>query len=426
MDGSLGGLVSLGLILGNGFFVLAEYALVSCRRSKIEALVKKGNPGAKRVLRALDDFSTHVAGIQIGITMFGIGVGSVAEPYVSASLEGLMGASVPKPISIAISFLIVTYIMVVFGEVVPKYMALHRSEKLALLTIRPLAFFVSLLKPLIVVVEASGAVVLRPFGIDVRSKASEAIPKDELLMLIRAGRTEGVLADVHADLLSRALKLDTLDADDIMIHRLDIQWLDIATTQDDLLKKLAAIKHTRVPVCRGDIDDVAGILYLHDVISKWSDPDFDLEGLLRPAVAIPENLSMDRIVARMREAKTQLLIVMDEYGGTSGIVTLEDVVEEIFGELEDRLEGDRAPIDVLPSGRVSARGEVRFDELVAKLGLDSIDNPTTDTLATVIINQLERVPKPGDSIETEIGLLMVENMARQRITRVSLYPRVNT
>lgn len=422
MGGGLQGLVSLGLIVGNGFFVLAEYALISSRRSKIEALAKKGSPAAKRVLKAMDDLSTHVAGIQIGITMFGIGVGSVAEPYVTESISEAFGTAVPRSITFLIAFILVTFVMVVVGEVVPKYLALHRAERLAILSIRPLAFFVAILKPLIWVVERSGARIMRLFGIDVRQKYGEALPKDELLLLVRAGRTEGFLDEVHADLVSRALKLDTLDANDIMVHRLDIEWLNIATAREDIFKRLGEIRHTRIPVCRGDVDDVAGVLYLHDLISHWDDPDFDLEGILRPAVAIPENLALEKIIVRMREAKTQLLIVMDEYGGTSGLLTLEDVVEEIFGELEDRIESERPPIEILPSGRVSARAEVRFDELVSRLEIE-VENPTTDTLATVIINGLEQIPKPGDSIQTDIGLLVVENMARRRITRVSLYPR---
>jgi putative hemolysin len=263
---------------------------------------------------------------------------------------------------------------------------------------------------------------LKPFKIDVESRNS-ALPRDELLMMLRTGGTEGV-DEAYVEMLGRALKLDALSADDIMVHRLDIQWLDLATPREHILSRLGEIPHTRVPVCRGDIDDVAGVLYVLDLMKHWESPEFDLEGLLRPAVVIPENLRMDRILARMREAKTQLLIVMDEYGGTSGLVTLEDVVEEVFGELEDTLEGERPTIEILPSGRVSARAEVRFDELVERLGAEHIDNPSTDTLATVLIDRLERVPRPGDSIETELGLLMVENMARRRVTRVSLYPKV--
>jgi CBS domain containing-hemolysin-like protein len=142
--------------------------------------------------------------------------------------------------------------------------------------------------------------------------------------------------------------------------------------------------------------------------------------VIRPVIAIPENLTLDKIILRMREAKTQMLVVCDEYGGTSGIITLEDVVEEVFGELEDDLESERPPIETYPSGRISARGEVRFDELASYLEIDLGFEPSTDTLAEIVMNDLERVPNVGDKVETELGTLRVENMARQRITRVAL------
>lgn len=413
--------LSFALLVASVFFVAAEYSLVSCRRGKLESLAKKGNRSAKLVLKSLDELPAHIAGIQLGITMVGIGMGSVAEPFITQMFSNMLGVSAPRTVSFLLSFLLVTYVVVVIGEILPKYIALAKAERFALLVIRPTRFFVAALRPLIWLVEKSGTLLLKPMGIKVAGK-SESLPKEELMMLLRSGGAEGV-DEAYVNMLERALKLDALTADDIMVHRIDINWLDITTPKDQLFAKLAEIPHTRIPVCRGDIDDVAGILYVLDVVRAWEGDAFDLEGLIRPAIAIPENLSMDRILTRMRESKSQLLIVMDEYGGTSGLVTLEDVVEEVFGELEDTMEGERPSIEVLPSGRVSARAEVRFDELVEKLGFDTIDEPTTDTLANVLIEGLGRVPRPGDSLQTELGLLMVENMARRRITRVSLYPK---
>jgi CBS domain containing-hemolysin-like protein len=186
------------------------------------------------------------------------------------------------------------------------------------------------------------------------------------------------------------------------------------------MARLRDVPFNRLPVCRGDIDEMVGLVYLHDIVKHWDDTDFCLAKIVRPIVAIPENLSMEKIVETMRTEKTQMLIVMDEYGGTSGLVTLEDVVEEVFGELEDRLESERPPIEELPNHRVSARADVRFDELVTRLGLNLDLGENTDTLATMMIEALERVPRPGDSVETVLGTMRVENMARRRITRVSI------
>ncbi len=423
---------SLLLVLGSVFFVAAEYSLVGARKSRLETLGKQGNKSAKRVAKALDNLSTYVATSQVAITMIGIGVGSITEPYVTellsglfASLSGPLGvsASLTKTLGYAISFILVTFVLVVIGELCPKYYTIRHSERVALLTFPIMKLVTTVLYPIAWLAQTTAGLLLRPFGIDTRKADSEAVPKDELFLLVRAGSEEGLLERNHAELVSRALKLDVLHARDIMIHRLDMKWLDSSLAPAELHQKLKEIPFNRLPVCRRDIDDLIGIIYVHDVVKHWDDPDFTLEQIIRPAVLVPENLSLDRIVETMRADKTQMLIVMDEYGGTSGLVTLEDVVEEVFGELEDRLESERPVIEEFRGGRVSARAEVRIDELVTRLKLDYEVGDDTRTLAQIIVDALERIPRPGDSVETKLGVLRVENMARRRVTRVTIQLR---
>lgn len=422
MDGDpkLLALISVFFVLGSAFFVAAEYALVSARRGRVEAMERKGRRGAKRAVAALKNMSPLVAATQIGITMIGIAVGALTEPFVTRSLTRLLGTSINHTVSFVLSYLLITYVLVVIGELLPKYLVLTSPEQFAVWTSGPLYWISKVLRPLTWLVQNSAIGLLRLLGQDPKAIQEDSVSRDELLMLVRTGGDEGLMEKMHAEVVSRALKLNVLDARDIMIHRIDVKWLDIATTRQDLFRSLALIPHTRIPVCRGDIDDVAGIIYLHDIIKYWDSPEFNIERMLKPAVIVPENLSLDKIVSRMREAKTQILIVVDEYGGTSGLITLEDVVEEVFGELEDRMESERPPIEVFPSGRISAKGDVRFDELVGRLGIDVGDEPPTDTLSTIIVEALQRVPRPGDQVATDIGVLRVENMARRRITRVSL------
>lgn len=412
-------LISAFLLLASTFFVASEYAIVSSRRSRLEADAKKGDRRAKRVLDAMKDVGKLVATTQIAITMVGIGVGSVTEPAVTEALNGLLGVYVPKGVSLALSYLGITYAMVVLGELMPKYLALDYAESIAKWTVGPTLVLARVLSPLVWLAQTSAGKVVRLFGVR-PSESSDTLQKEELLMMIRAGRAAGGLDEGHADVLARTLKLDDLTAKDIMVHRLDMKWLDIETAGEDILGRLAQIPHSRIPICRGDIDDLIGIVYVHDVIKSIGNPKFDLRKILRPAITIPENLSLDRIVTRMREERTQILIVMDEYGGTSGLITLEDVVEEVFGDLEDTLEGERPPVEVHPGGRITARADVRFDELVGRLGIDLHEEPTTDTLAELIVESLGRVPRIGDTVETTVGLLRVDNMARRRITRVSV------
>ncbi|RYG34447.1 HlyC/CorC family transporter [bacterium] len=425
--GSTGGLflASLGLILGNAFFVAAEYALVSTRKSSVEGRAKKGNTTAKLLLTALDDISPYVAGVQIAITMLSLAIGLVAEPFFTDLIQSVFKATlgtIPKGAARGISVLsliLITYITVVFGELLPKYVSLRKAEMVAMLTIRPLHLVVTVLKPLVWLVQRSGALALRPFGINVDDDEETAIPKEELLMLVRSGGAAGTLDARHAELVTRALRLDTLAARDVMIHRLDVKWIDASLNYLDAFERVRLLPYTRMPVCRGDIDEVVGVLYIHDFIKARDRQGFTTESIARPAVMIPETLSLERIVETMRSEKTQMLLVVDEYGGTSGLVTLEDVVEEVFGELEDRLESDRPPLEEHPGGRVSARADLRYDELISRLRLP-VEPDSTETLATILVNKLDRVPRPGDLVEIDLGTLRVENMARRRITRVSI------
>ena len=411
--------VSILLLLGSAFFVAAEYSLVSSRRSRLETIAKRGNRNAAALVTALDNLSTLVACIQIGITMLGIGVGAVTEPFVTQVLRAVLGYAVDRRVSFFIAFILVTFVLVVVGELVPKYATLRNPERAALLLYPPLRFISYVFYPLSWLARITAVGILRGFGMKHQDEDSAAVPKEELLLLVQSGSADGILEKKHAEFISRALRLDVLTARDIMIHRLDVKWLPIDLTRDEVLERLKTIQYSRIPVCREDIDSVAGIVFVHDIIKQLDRPEINLEAIMISPVFVPENLTMGRIVETMRTEKMQILIVMDEYGGTSGILTIEDVVEEVFGELEDRTEGRRPMIEVR-GGRVSARAEVRFDELITLLGLPIDPGEVTDTLATMVVERLDRVPKTGDTVETNIGLMRVENMARNRITRVGV------
>ena len=420
MPQSVAATISLFLILASAFFVAAEYSLVASRRSRVESMAQKGSKPARLLLQALDKTARYVAGIQVGITVCGLAMGSVTEPLVSRAIEGLIGSRIPVTVSFIMSLVIVTFVLVVVGELVPKYLSLRHPERVALALIRPLRAIVLLLSPIAAVAQAVAGFLLKPLGVDINAMKDTSISREELTMLVRAGENEGMLEESHANVVTRALRFDKLDAADIMIHRLDIKWIDVALKLDEVFEACAKIPHSRILVCRGDVDDTVGILYIQDLMRHNHDQEFSLEKLVRPIELVPENLTLNKIVNRMRELRSQILLVVDEYGGTSGLITLEDVVEEVFGEIEDQLEGERPPIERSASNRLSARADVRYDEILQFLDIDTDGAETTDTLATLIINSLERVPKLSDSVENDIGTLMVENMARQRITRVRI------
>lgn len=411
--------VSILLVLGSAFFVAAEYSMVSSRRSRLEAIARRGNRRAASLGHALDDLSVYVAASQIGITMLGIGIGAITEPFVTSALTRLLGRSVDARVSYVIAFLLVVFVLVVVGELVPKYATLRNPERAALFLYPSLSIFTVLFRPLTWLAQITAGGILHFLGVQPEEDGRAVVPKEELLLLVQSGGAEGALEKRHAELVSRALRLDVLTARDIMVHRLDVKWLDIDTPMDQLLDRLQDIPYSRIPVCRGDLDDLVGIIYVHDLI-RCARSQAPLSEYIAEAVVVPENLSMGRIVETMRSSRTQILVVVDEYGGTSGIITVEDVVEEVFGELEDRPEAARPAIEARHGGRFSARADVRYDELVQLLGLPLDPGASTDTLATIVIARLQRMPVTGDAVETSLGTMRVENMARSRITRVSI------
>ena len=423
-DSSITLLLSLILLLGNAFFVAAEYGLVGARRSRIEALAKKGNSSAQRVLMALDDRSTYIAGIQIGITMFGIALGALTEPFLTDLIVGFFKEPTPQVASTisVVSIVIVTYPMVVIGELIPKYVTLKHSERVALFCINPLRIIMPVFKPFTWLFRMTTVLLLKPFRIDMDSTEEQGISREELALMVQSSSDEGEFEESQAGFITKTLKFDTLDAEDVMIHRLDIQWIEKDTPKQELPAKIASIKHSRIPVCEGDIDEVVGVVYVQDILAHWNDEEFKLDRLMREPEFVPETLTLDRIVAHMQEMKTQILFVRDEYGGTSGLLTLEDVTEEIFGDMEDRLESERPSIEQTSSVRITTRADVRYDELIEFLKLDKTDQElTTEALASLVVNEVGRVPKIGDCVELPIGKLQVESMSKQRITRLAVY-----
>lgn len=415
--------LSVLFLLGNAFFVAAEYALVGARRSRVESLSKRGNRAARGVLASLDRIASYVAGMQVAITMLGLCLGAITEPLLTDTLVSLLGPKVGAAGPI-VSILLMTYFVVVVGELIPKYLALRAPERVALAQTRSLQGAMLALAPVVWIVQKSGFAVLRAFGVDVSRDGGEGLSKEELLLAVRAAESEGQLEETHAKVISRVFRLDRLKVQDVMIHRMDIQWLDEGAAREELPGLLRGIRHSRIPVCRGDIDDVLGVVFLSDIIARWDDPGFDLREVTRPVESVPETVTLDQAAQHMRERKTHLLLVLDEYGGTSGMVTLEDIVEEIFGDMEDSLESERPRIERVGPFRVSVRADVRYDELREWLETEA-EHPEdaeheTDTLAEIVTKRLDRVPVLGDSVDLAIGTVRVDNMARRRITRLSV------
>lgn len=427
MNGLALTLTGVGLLVANGFFVMAEYGLVGARRSRIESSARKGNRIDGLVLKALDTINKFVAGIQICITLIGILVGALVEPKLSEGLQTLFPDVVPDLVGTVVSYIVMVFALVVFGELIPKYIALSYPENVARFVIRILQITVIILSPLIWLFEKTGQGALNllsKMGLGNKPEDPNLV-RDELFFMLRSSGETGDLDESHSDMVAKTLKLDRLDVEDAMVHRLDIQWLPVTCHRDDVIERLKEIPHSRIPVCEDDLDDVIGIVYVQDIIRSFGEEDFDLKRLAREPIFVPENLTLDRLVNLMREEKSQIVIVQDEYGGTSGIVTLEDVVEEIFGDLDDALEGERPSIERTGRNRLSVRPDVRYDELLDFLNLEESETEdwTTESVSSILIEKLDRTPKMGDTVDLPIGRLRVDAVAQRRVTRVGVYLR---
>jgi CBS domain containing-hemolysin-like protein len=373
-------------------------------------------------MRALANLSPYVAGIQLAITMSGIGLGWLGEQTLSHILEPVLQGIGLHFVSGVLAFLVMTFLVVVIGELIPKYLSLRSPDRMLLKVIIPLNAFLLVIRPLTIILEIAGYWILRPFGINIRRQERNAIAKEELALIVKESSSAGEFEMGHARMVTKTLLLADLQADDIMIPRVDVVSVDADTPRADLAKLLAKQSHTRVVVCEdGDLDEIVGILHLQDALRLISGSGKTARDVMRPAVFVPPNLSLERLVDMMREEKAQMLVVRDEHGGTAGILTLEDIVEEIFGELDDQVEHAQPRISTSPDGRIIMRGDVRTDELADYMRLD--ENPLErEAVSTIILTGLDRVPKIGDSIETPLGILRVVNMSRRRITRVALTP----
>jgi CBS domain containing-hemolysin-like protein len=408
------------LVILNAFFVAGEYALVGARPGRIAGLAKRGGRAAVAAKDALAHINKYIAGIQLAITMAGIGLGWVGEQSLAGLLRPFFDGMGLHFVSTIIAFLLVTFLLVVLGELVPKYVTINSPERMLVRIILPLNFFLLILRPLTAVLEFAGHWALRPFGVDTRRDQRTAMAKDELAMIIQESRSAGEFEESHARVITKALNFTDLQADDVMIPRVDIVSVDVDLGQEELLAQVAAQSHTRLVVVEdNDLDEVVGILHLQDLVRLVAGRVLDLRAAVRRPVFVPPNLSLERVVERMQEEKTQMLIIRDEHGGTAGLLTLEDVVEEIFGELDDQVEHAQPRIQTWYDGRIVMRGDVRTDEITENLGIEEKPLPR-EPVSTIILDEIERTPKIGDSIETDLGLLRVVNMSRHRITRVSL------
>jgi CBS domain containing-hemolysin-like protein len=416
--------VGLLLTVGTGLFVASEFALVNLDRADLEARRDAGESRLSLTINALRITSTHLSSAQLGITLTTLLTGYALEPAISSLLRPVLTAwglpaGLVSPLAVVIAVTLATVLSMILGELIPKNFALAVPRQTAKLVVPFQTAFTTVFRPAIAVLNGSANAVLRMIGIEPKEELSGARTAEELSSLVRRSALAGVLEEDTASLLDRSLTFARLSAADVMTPRPSIHALGADDSADDVIQLARRTGHSRFPVYGESMDDIVGIVHLKAAVGVPRDrrSDVPAAALATEPLRVPEAVHLDTLVSELRARGYQMAIVVDEYGGTAGVVTLEDLVEEIVGEVLDEHDRRRAGI-VRSEGAVTFPGNLRPDEVLDRTGIRIPEGDVYDTVGGYIMSVLERIPVVGDSLEIEDGTLDVQRMDGRRVDRV--------
>ncbi len=400
--------LALVLVAINGFFVAAEFALVKLRSTQIEPLVKAGDRRAVVAARITERLDTYLSAIQLGITLASLALGWIGEPAFSFLVRPVF-ALVPgtteimvQTVSASAAFVVITALHIVLGEVAPKSLAIRRPDTTSLWVAIPLHVFSIVAYPAIWLLNHAALGVLRLVGIhDVGHEAGQS---EEELRLLLASRRGLRLSAYKRQLLDHALELSHRTARQAMVPRADVAYVSVEQGIADAITLSRARGFTRLPLCDGDLDHVIGFVHVKDILLS-EPPPTSLRDVRRDVLFVPEMVSLDRVLRRMRRRRVHLAVVVDEYGGASGIVTLEDVIEQIVGPIQDEFDAEGPKFQRVAPGEYDVAGALLVADLEDRLGID-LDDRDEDTVGGVVMSEIGRLPRPGDV--TRVGPVEVE------------------
>jgi putative hemolysin len=384
------------LILLNAFFVAAEYGLVTARRTRIIELQHQGNRRARDVLRITGDPPRFIAAMQLGVTLTSLAIGALGEHVLTKEFDKWTATA----LAIALAYLILTFFHVVVGELVPKGVALSHSEGTALWVSAPVRAFFTVAQPFIWVLQRSTNVVLGAFGVAPAGAERDVLSEAELRMLVSRSTREGEIELDEQQMIDKVFVFGDKDAADVMVATPDVTAIAVEMPPEEALETVLDHPYTRYPVYRGTIDDVVGVLHVRDLFSAIHDrglAGLRLEELLRPAYVVPETKDLASLLQEFRKTNNHFAIVVDEYGALAGICTLEDLIEEIVGEIEDEFDVPEQSIEQVDDDTWRLDGRFPIDEFNERFGTDLPDKDF-HTVAGFVFGQLGRAPEPGDDI----------------------------
>ncbi|HWH13440.1 MAG TPA: hemolysin family protein [Miltoncostaeaceae bacterium] len=420
------GLALLALIiLWNAFFVAAEYAFVTANPLRMRDLAKEGNRRAERVVELQSNPTRFIAAVQVAITMSSLAAGAVGEPAVRRIVGSLFGPAdeaLPRgltlALSVAVAFAVVTALTVVLGEIVPKTAVLQRPESVALVAITPVRLFTRIFSPFVSVLERLSSLTTRALGLQRPSEIGQR-GADELRLMVESSTDEGILEKDEQRMLLGVLELPDTEVRQVMVPRPDVVALSVQMTPGEAAAVVRRHPYTRYPVHGGDLDDVRGTLHVRRLLEAMDAPrpPTDLAPLLRPAQLVLETAHLDDLLSRFRRGRDHLAVVVDEYGSVAGVVTLEDLIEEIVGEIADEFDTPITPVQQLGDREWLVRASLPVRDASEQIGVD-LPTGGYESVGGLVFDALGRLPRPGDRVETPGLTFVVEEMRGRRITRV--------
>lgn len=451
-------LIVFMLVLANGFFVASEFALVSVRKTRIDQLAAEGNSSAVVVQRAIHDLDRYIAATQVGITIASLLLGGLGEralepllhplfPWVPSGWKGITQAGVAT----GFAYFIMTALHVVIGELMPKSIALQKPDTTALLIGRPMTLCAKLFTPLIWMLNGTGNFLLRRFGLRATEGHSQVHSPEELDILFTQSHQAGALTETERDILHRVVRFSDLTAREVMVPRVEVQGLPVEMPARQLRALVEGQPHTRMPVYRESLDDIVGIVHLKDLVRavtalrqaeaetlrnaatmepqsgvQWlrtveerGEENIDLMPLVRETARVPETIAIDKLLVELKNRRQQMAIVIDEYGGTAGLITMGDLLDQAFGDVHDEFDQPEPEIFMRPDGRIQLPGKTLIDEVNERFETGFRDDEA-DTVAGLVLGQLGRPAVVGDEVKVNGVSLRVEAVERLRITMLSL------
>jgi CBS domain containing-hemolysin-like protein len=428
MDVGVRLLAVLALVLTNGFFVAAEFSLVTVRKTRIDQLIAEGSRLAGSVRQALNNPTSFIAATQLGITMASIGLGWVGQPAVAAmiqpafaSLPPLISLATTHTIAAALAFAAITAFHIVLGELVPKTIALQRAEQTAMLVVKPTQFFQRALGPFIKVLNGTGRAIVHLIGFREPSGHGPAHSEEELKMLVTASQEAGVLEEDEEQMLHRVFHFADYTAAEMMVPRTEMAAVRSDAPLAEVVDLVVRGRHTSLPVYREEVDDMIGIVLVTDLVRALASPTpaFNIGTLAREALTVPETMKADEVLRQMRRHRTHQAIVIDEYGGTAGLVTFERVMERIVGQLGGDFGTTPRPVTRLADGSAEVDGLALVSDINEQFGLE-IDEETYSTIGGFMLGRLGRRPRIGDTVQAGERRLTVVALDGLRVDRVRI------